>query len=202
MAVGIIAFGSLLTNPGWEIAAATAYHAHGLVSPFPVEFARSSRNRDGAPTLVPCDAGSQVECSVIVLEDGMVLEEARDLLFRRERDRVGSGETCTPRWQAWLPIQRGFGPTEVSIYTALPGEIQPLTAEHLATLAVTSAQALAGKAKRDGITYLADALDHGIKTPLTDQYKEEILKLLGASTLRDAWESCTATQNGEGSTRA
>lgn len=188
MAVGIIAFGSLLAKADREIDAATVEVVPGFVTSFSVEFARSSEKRDGAPTLVPCDAGAPVDCSVIVLDERVSLGEARDLLYRRERNDVGSGKTCTPRWRAWIPEVRGFGPTEVSIYTALPGGIEPLTATHLADLAIASAQAGSGKEKRDGITYLADALDHGITTPLSAAYEREILDRQGVSNLREAWE--------------
>jgi len=195
MAVGVIAFGSLLAKAGPEIDAATAEVVPGLVTPFPVEFARSSMKRDGAPTLVPCDAGAPVNCSVIVLEERISLDEGRNLLYRRERNRIGSGETCTPRWRNWIPEVRCFGPTEVSIYTALPEGIEPLTAKNLADLAIASAYADSGEEKRDGITYLADALDHGIITPLSEGYEQEILGRLRVSTLREAWD---AVVRGEG----
>jgi hypothetical protein len=53
--IGILAFGSLIGNPGDEIAALeiAAERRHGVLTPFPVEFARSSTKRGGAPTLVP-----------------------------------------------------------------------------------------------------------------------------------------------------
>lgn len=54
-AVGVIAFGSLLTNPGGEIDAATADLARGRVSPFPVELARSNTMR-GRPDARPLRA--------------------------------------------------------------------------------------------------------------------------------------------------
>lgn len=190
MDTGVIAFGSLLSKPGAEIEAVTDQVVAGLMTPFPVEFARSSETRDGAPTLVPHDAGSPVACSVIVLVDRIGLEEARDLVYRRERNRVGSGESCSARWREWIPELRGFGPTAVSLYTALPATIDHVTAEHLADLAIASAVAPAGGERRDGISYLADALDKGIRTPLSAAYRQAILDRLKVATLREAHEVC------------
>ena len=53
MTIGILAFGSLLDEPGAELEAHIARRIEGIETPFAVEFARSSRTRDGAPTLVP-----------------------------------------------------------------------------------------------------------------------------------------------------
>lgn len=60
MTVGIIAYGSLLPDPGSEIEVATAEVIQDLVTPFPVEYARSSKKCDGSPTLVPSQAGAPV----------------------------------------------------------------------------------------------------------------------------------------------
>jgi hypothetical protein len=53
-----------------------------------VEFARSSRTRDGAPTLVPVsEGGAHVCASVLVLDDADTVGDARDILYRRETGR-------------------------------------------------------------------------------------------------------------------
>jgi hypothetical protein len=51
--LGILAFGSLIDNPGAEIEAALVGRKLNIRTPFGVEFARSSIKRGGAPTLVP-----------------------------------------------------------------------------------------------------------------------------------------------------
>ena len=56
MAVGILAFGSMAGEPGAELAGAVTRRI-AVQTPFAVEFARSSRTRDGAPTLVPVREG-------------------------------------------------------------------------------------------------------------------------------------------------
>jgi cation transport regulator ChaC len=50
--LGILAFGSLINHPGWEIEEAIIARKSGIRTPFGVEFARKSRKRAGAPTLL------------------------------------------------------------------------------------------------------------------------------------------------------
>jgi hypothetical protein len=50
--MGVLAFGSLLNDPGCELLGAEVQRI-SVRTPFPVEFARYSRSRRGAPTLVP-----------------------------------------------------------------------------------------------------------------------------------------------------
>lgn len=57
MSIGILAFGSIINEPGEELAAAVTRRIE-VETPVAVEFARSSRTRDGAPTLVPVNRGA------------------------------------------------------------------------------------------------------------------------------------------------
>jgi hypothetical protein len=62
--------------------------------------------------------------------------------------------------------------------------IAPLTAEHLADLAIASmASAEFG---RDGITYLINAKRNGITTPLSVPYEKEILRRTETANLNKA----------------
>lgn len=189
MTVGIIAFGSLLREPGHEIAQATQEVLGGLTTPFGVEFARSSHTRDGAPTLVPCEAGQPVSAKLIVLRPEVEITEARDLLFRRESRRVCSGERYDTESRSWIAKAENFANVEVALYTALPTNIDPLSAERLADLAVASAQADAGAGRLDGISYLIDVLALGTETALTVEYRQAILDRLGVTTLEEAWRA-------------
>jgi cation transport regulator ChaC len=86
--LGILAFGSLIDRPGWEIEEAIGARKSGIRTPFRIEFARTSRTRAGAPTLVPVDAGgSPVLANIFVVD--LSEQEAKDRLWRRETDRVG-----------------------------------------------------------------------------------------------------------------
>ena len=50
-------------------------------SPFSVEYARISVTaRSGAPTLVPHETGSPVSAEILVLDDDITVDEARNML--------------------------------------------------------------------------------------------------------------------------
>jgi cation transport regulator ChaC len=87
--VGILAYGSLIDDPGSEIAGATAYIVNDAVTtPSKVEFARSSNSRAGAPTLVPVDSGgARVPARIFVLKEGISKHAAWEMLWRRETGR-------------------------------------------------------------------------------------------------------------------
>ena len=51
--IGILAYGSLIDDPGREIEPLIIRRLKGVETPFQIEFARSSSTRDGAPTLIP-----------------------------------------------------------------------------------------------------------------------------------------------------
>lgn len=83
--IGILAYGSLIDDPGGEIEPYIIKRIE-IETPFPVEFARSSRTRDGAPTLVPVSqGGSTVHAVILVLDREVSESQARDVLWRRER---------------------------------------------------------------------------------------------------------------------
>lgn len=189
MAIGIVAYGSLLPHPGAEIDGVTELVVSGLMTRFPVEFARSSKGRDGAPTLVPSPLGAPVSCGLILLREEVSVEAARDLLFRRETDRVGSGELYGSQPRGWIRELTEFGPADVALYTALGANITPLSAERLADLAIASARAPAGARRRDGISYLMSVLDYEIETPLSTAYETELLDRLSARNLDEAWQA-------------
>lgn len=92
--VGILAFGSLIDNPGDEIKELES-HRIKCETPFKVEFARISSTRCNAPTLVPVAnnaIGSRVKAVLIVLKEGTSLLHAKSVLWRRECHKVGSSK--------------------------------------------------------------------------------------------------------------
>src|SRR5213594_779953 len=90
--IGILAFGSLIGDPGAEIGPKIIMRIK-TQTPFGVEYGRySGKTRGGAPTLVPHAAGAPVSAEILVLEV-VTAAEARDLLWRRERRKEGTGET-------------------------------------------------------------------------------------------------------------
>ena len=89
MKIGILAYGSLIGDPGWEIQDATTDITRDVQTPFNVEFARSSSTREGAPTLVPVEVGGG-SVSAIIYRVGTSEQRAADMLYRREVHDVGS----------------------------------------------------------------------------------------------------------------
>ncbi len=189
MGVGILAFGSMVEEPGAELAAVITRRIK-VETPFRVEFARSSRTRDGAPTLVPVSAGgAHVHGMVLLLDDRVSAAAGRALLYRRETrrtDAAGAGPA------SWITELTDWAGTSMCLYVALPANIQPLTADRLAELAVQSAAAPAGAERRDGISYLQQQKRREVMTPLMPSYEEAVLARTGASTLDDAWERARA----------
>lgn len=87
--VGILAYGSLIPNSGDEICRALVERQEGVMTPFNVEFARSSKGRRGAPTLIPVnDIGAPVQAHLLVLN--VTEDEAKHRLYRREINKVGT----------------------------------------------------------------------------------------------------------------
>jgi len=192
MAIGILAYGSLIPNPGAEIEPATVDRITGVETPFKIEFSRSSRVRDRAPTLVPVErGGARVSGVVLVLHEFVTETSAQDMLCRRERNRVGSGDVYADvdpadGDSAFLGRLDSFAGLDVVFHAALRANIVEPTPELLAHLAIGSAGAPSGATGRDGISYLMDAKDSGIVTPLMPAYEAAILRRTGARNLEEA----------------
>lgn len=186
--VGILAYGSLIADPGVELGPLIDRRIDTL-TPFPVEYARFSTTRGGGPTAVPHSSGKQVKAQVLVLVDGVALAEARDLLWRRETRNEGSARTYRESPQPNAVIVRdlsGFCGLEHVIYTDFKpeGKIEEPDPASLAKAAIASVvRAAIGK---DGISYLIGLLQAGVETALTARYVDEILSRTGASDLDSA----------------
>lgn len=190
--IGILAYGSLMSDPGAEIERARTDIIRDVMTPFHVEFARSSNGRGGAPTLVPVTTGgAHVRGQVFVMD---VSEgEATDILYRREMGRVSDVTRTYKRPEPVIDnavlVERltNFAGLDVALYTQIAATISPLTAERLAALAIASV----GKAPPDldGISYLIATKKHGIQTALSPAYENEILKETQCQSLDEALET-------------
>lgn len=193
--IGVLAYGSLIDNPGEELAQAESERRSGLRTPFRVEFARSSRGRGGAPTLVPVTVGGDhVEATVIMLRSGISLADARDIVYRREIDKVGElsyryHPDPKKKEQVYVESLQSFADTEWVLYTRIEANIQGASPDELADLAIASAAGPAGVERRDGISYLRSALANGVRTPLSGAYRDAILKATKSKSLEDAWKA-------------
>jgi hypothetical protein len=193
--IGILAYGSLISNPGDEIKELLIGRRAGIPTPFHVEFAHMSKKRDGAPTLVPVeDGGSFCEATILVLDENTALDYAQDILYRREIDKVGIKDKYyipdpTKENQVYVvPLANAFG-LEYVLYTRIKANINPLTPDNLADLSIESAKKKAGEKREDGISYLIDVKKYGIHTALSNDYEQKILEKTNTSNLEEAWQN-------------
>jgi len=190
--IGILAYGSLIEEPGVEITRAIQKEIRGVKTPFCIEFARSSITRDGAPTVIPVESGgAQVAAWIFVLKEGITVGEARNFLWRREtRNEHTSSRYVRPikRNPNAMIIEEleNFNGVEKVLYTKFSPNISELTAENLAELAIKSASRCAGMEKRDGVSYLISLKRQGIVTKLMPEYEEAILRKTDAKNLEEA----------------
>lgn len=190
--IGILAYGSLIDEPGIEISASCLKVLNDeIYTPFNVEYARSSRTRRGAPTLVPIEGEGKPVKAAIILVNASV-SEATDMLWRRETGRVGKTDLTYTRPSSpgvndvIVESHGNFHGVTVVLYTRIGINIIARDAKSLAELAIASARALSDG--RDGISYLMAAKRNGIRTSLTDAYENEIKRQAGASSLEEALE--------------
>jgi hypothetical protein len=185
--VGILAYGSLIGDPGDELRRLISRVIRDVLTPFPVEFARMSSGRGDAPTLVPHTGGAPVRAAVLVVAASV--DEASDMLWRRETRKTDT----TLRYPGARPGQANavqierlpdFAGIDEVLYTAIGANVTPLTPTRLAELAVTSVAK--AKCGLDGISYLIAAKSNGIVTPLSSAYEAEILRLTAADNLESA----------------
>ena len=186
--IGILAYGSLIYDQGDKIKEAIQTTID-CETPFGVEYGRKSITRGNAPTLVPMKNEKKINAKILVLDDKVSMEDARDFLYRREC-RKSEGRYVEPKESnsAKMRIKelKSFNNVETVIYTEFPSDIDKtnLNPDYLAYLAEKSIT----KHPKDGITYLRDNINHGIKTRLTEDYKNAILKKTGTNTLDEAIE--------------
>jgi hypothetical protein len=193
---GILAYGSLLVDPGEEIAE-VAVRRIPTRTPFPVEYARSSKARAGAPTLVPVKAGigAPVQAQILVIGTDLSDQEVQNRLYRREvgpgaeRDAIYDDMAQRRKRNAVLiEVLHDVAGIPTVFYTSLKVNIPEVVradvsaeckANLLAGRAIASVTAETYSRNRDGIRYLADALDHGVRTPLTEAYRVAVLRRTG-----------------------
>jgi hypothetical protein len=176
-----------------------------VLTPFPVEYARRSRSRAGAPTLVPVPVGcgTPVKAAVLVLKKYTRKKKALNYLYRREIHQEGDlkviyDDKLQRQKQHGLHIEclrKQFGLTIV-YYTSLNPKFteildvnrsQAEKAVLLARSAIASVTQETYNKGMDGIQYLADNIDAGAITRLAEDYRRALLvKVVIASNLLQA----------------
>ncbi|MGY3038812.1 cation transport regulator ChaC [Rhodanobacter sp. TND4EL1] len=189
--IGVLAYGSLISDPGEELAAVIVGEKRDVLTPFHVEFARSSLKRCGAPTLVPVASGGR-PVRAIIFEVSISAHEVLDIVYRREINAVSSRRKYVepePNKANTVRLDRfeKFEGFDVVISTRMSPNIERLSADVLADLAITSAREL--RDGRDGISYLLNAKACGIETELSAAYEQTILERTGAAGLAEALEA-------------
>lgn len=193
--IGILAFGSLIDNPGKEIQNLEITRIK-CKTPFKVEFARISSSRNNAPTLIPIldnSKGKITDAVIIVINDKTDLRTAKSILWRRERHKIDEKhdykEPKNPTSKNVLVKElNNFYGVEKVLYTCfLPQEeYNILTPEKLADFAINSILSEAGEKQKDGIRYLASIKNFGIETEYSAKYEEFLLMKTGSNSLYEA----------------
>ena len=190
--IGILAYGSLIEDPGIELKPLISDRKEGIETPFNIEFARSSRSRDGAPTVIPVEGfGAPVKAIIFALNSDIELFYAKDLLWRRETRNESSDKHYTnpnnpkPNQVVVGVIKNSHGFKNI-LFTKIGANIKSPTPRKLAKLAIDSAKSNAGRNGKDGISYLMSLKRQNISTPLMEKYEKEILKITNTSSLKEA----------------
>lgn len=193
--IGILAFGSLIDNPGREI---SEIEIERIVceTPFNVEFARTSSTRGDAPTLIPVEVGGQkVKAVIIVLNPKTSIETATSILWRRELHKTNRTEsyTCSDNPGPNTVVVKtltDFMNIQTVLYTSIGCNIkQTLTGELLADFSINSILSKAGQEEKDGLRYLLSAKRNGIITTLSVEYENQILLKTETNSLEQAIET-------------
>lgn len=212
--IGILAYGSLITHPGQEIASVLDHEIPDVMTPFPVEYARKSGTRAGAPTLVPVpiDCGTPVKAVVLVLKKYTRKKKAQNFLYRRELHQEGDlkviydDQVQRQKRDALVieSMKNQFG-LSVIFYTAFKPNFTEILdakrtleekAELLARAAIDSLTQETCAKGMDGIQYLADNINAGVITALTERYAQAILEKAGNAPNLDQARRFIAQERG------
>jgi len=174
-------------------------------TPFPVEYARRSQSRAGAPTLVPMPTGcgASVKAVVLVLKKYTRKKKAMNFLYRRELHREGDLkvfyddqsqrkkrdaliiESLKNHCGLTVVYYAALKPTFIKILDDNPSQDEK--ADVLAEAAIASVTQETYKKELDGMQYLADNIEAGVITELTEDYRQALLeKVVSASNLHEA----------------
>lgn len=190
-AVGILAYGSLINDPGDEINPFITERI-SCITPFNVEYSRKSKSRDYAPTLIPVGiGGAAVNAVILVLNDSISLEEAENMLWRRETRETDTSKKYKKKLNpgknsVQVKILENFQTIDKVIYTSIASNLDFNSPSILADLAIQSILSSAGNAGTDGIRYLLNAKANGITTPFSAEYENNILEHTKTTTLEAA----------------
>ncbi len=211
--IGILAYGSLITDPGSEIKELAHHTITDIETPFAVEYARTSSTRSGAPTLVPIEneKGIPVKANIFVFTQETDINTIKDILYRREKHMVGDRSVVyqlpkvVTENTIFIEEIKGFRNIETVLYTRIGVNIPQIIdinvpdenkAQLLADLAINSVTSKTFSKNEDGIFYLSSAMESGVITRLTELYKQAILRLTDNSPNLEEARLWAAKQRG------
>lgn len=193
LTVGILAYGSLIDDPGPELSP-LINRKIDCKTPFKIEFARLSKTRDFAPTLVPVtDGGRNVNAVILVLKEGTDIETAASMLWRRELHKSGTDSYRRPaspgKNSVLIETILNFHEIDQVLYTSIPQNMGMFSKpDYLAYFAIRSILSNAGQTEKDGVRYLLNAKENGIITEHSDAYEKAVLEQSGTNSLKEAIE--------------
>lgn len=126
--IGILAYGSLINEPGSEIKPLIIDRIK-CKTPFKVEYARKSKTRGYGPTLIPYkNIGKKVNATILVLKENTDLDLAKSILWNRETRNIGSGKKYIhsdnpSKNKVQVEIISNFENVETVLYTKLLSNI-------------------------------------------------------------------------------
>jgi hypothetical protein len=176
--VAVLAYGSLIGEPGPRLAAMIA-DRETVTTPFPVEFGRASRRWGDGPVLTVDPRGAPVAGRLLVLHASVGLGDAVMTLAEREG--------CPP---GPAIVQVDLGRPLTVLACALPRNLSRRMIEPDALADRALASLVHGP--RNGVAYLAAALEAGIATPRIGPYAEAVLERAGAADLGVSGERLVA----------
>ena len=189
--IGVLAYGSLIQDPGEEITPLIT-HRIQCVTPFKVEFARSSSTRSNAATLIPViDAGAFVNAVILVLRDDISIQKTMDMIWRRETRNNDRTQSYVPKKNpttntVQVKTLEIFEGVNKVLYTSIGSNMSIVSPAILANMAIDSILDDAGEKGLDGVRYLESAISNGIVTPMTEEFKQNILLQTHAENLAQA----------------
>jgi len=197
--VAILAYGSLAADPGEELAALIDERIHPYPTPFAVEYARLSPHRGQGPvlTVVPAEEGDPVDGYLLRMKEGVSVETATRALWRRETHQVGSEKLPLGAERRDIHLITDLPEADAALYWAAQSNYPRPDAAGLARRAIDSARGPAGAKRKDGISYLAQAMVAGIRTRLTDAYLAALLEQTDTADLEAAWQWCRSQPRSE-----
>jgi hypothetical protein len=117
------------------------------------------------------------------------VERATRRLWRRETHQVGSRKLPLGADRHHIRMLTDVDGIDVVLHWQAEANYPRPEAAGLARRAIESARGEAGQARKDGISYLAQVVEAGIRTRLTDAYVAALLEQTGTDSLEAAWQA-------------